>query len=408
MRRLLAALVAALVVGGAVGTLMVRDPGYVLLTYDDMSLETSLWFALLALLVGYFVLRFVFGLIARIARGGAGIAAWRQSRRARAAQARTTRGLLLVGEGDWAGGRKALLADAQDLEAPWVNYVGAARAANELGDARDRDALIEKAVAATPGSEFAAALLQAELQTAASQQREAIATLLKAKQNAPSQPRLLALLATNYERVGDWDALIALAPELKRRGVYSADAFRAAEVRWWAALCEQTAAAANRVAQLTERWNAADRELRDDARAVAAYARALANAGATADAEATLAKSITRDWNADLVALYGRVVDRADRQLATAEGWLKARPNDAVLLLALGRLAAANRDWNKAREHFEASLKQQRSVEVYGELGRLCVALGERSRASELLVQGLEMSGQLPALPLPNGETPPR
>jgi len=407
MRRLLAALVAALVVGGAVGTLMVRDPGYVLMTYDDMSLETSLWFALLALLVGYFVLRLVFGLIRRIARGGAGIAAWQQSRRARVAQARTTRGLLLVGEGDWAGGRKALLADAQDLEAPWVNYVGAARAANELGDARDRDALIEKAVAATPGSAFAAAMLQAELQIAASQHRESVATLLKAKQDAPSQPRLLALLTTSYECLGDWDALLALAPELKRRGVYSAEAFRAAQLRWWAALCEQTAAA-NRAVQLSERWSNADKELRDDPRAVSAYARALANAGAAADAESTLAKSIARDWNTDLVALYGRIVDRADRQLATAEGWLKARPNDAVLLLALGRLAAANRDWNKAREYFEASLKQQRSAEVYGELGRLCLALGERPRASELLAQGLELSGQLPALPLPNGETPPR
>ena len=407
MRRLLAALVAALVVGGAVGTLMVRDPGYVLLTYDDMSLETSLWFALLALVVGYFVLRFVFGLIGRIARGGAGIAAWQQSRRARVAQARTTRGLLLVGEGDWAGGRKALLADAQDLETPWVNYVGAARAANELGDARDRDALIEKAVAATPGSEFAAAMLQAELQAAASQHREAVATLLKAKQDAPNQPRLLALLATSYERLGDWDALLALAPELKRGGVWSADALRTARARWWAALCEQPPAA-NRSAQLTERWNVADKELRDDPRAVAAYARALANAGATADAEATLAKAIARDWSADLVALYGRIVDRAERQLATAEGWLKARPNDAVLLLALGRLAAANRDWNKAREYFEASLKQQRSVEVYGELGRLCLALGERPRASELLAQGLELSGQLPVLPLPNAESPPR
>src|SRR5262249_12395380 len=143
MRRLLVALVIALVVGGAVGTLMIRDPGYVLITYDDMSLETSLWFALLALLVGLFVVRLVFGVVARIARGGAGIAAWQQNRRARVAQARTTRGLILVGEGDWAGGRKALLADAKDLEAPWVNYVGAARAANEMGDASDRDALIE-------------------------------------------------------------------------------------------------------------------------------------------------------------------------------------------------------------------------------------------------------------------------
>jgi HemY protein len=406
MRRLLVVLVVALVVGGAIGTLMVRDPGYVLITYDDMSLETSVWFALLALLVGYVALRLVFGVATRIARGGAGIAAWQQNRRARVAQARTTRGLLLVGEGDWAGGRKALLADASALEAPWVNYVVAAQAANELGDASDRDALLDKAVAATPGSEFAAALTRAELQMSASQYREAVATLVKASEDAPSQPRLLKLLATSYERIGEWDALLALAPELRRRGVYPADSMRAAQLRW----CEASFDAAGTTttaAQLIERWNALDKELRDEARAIGAYARALAKVGANAEAETVLSKALSREWSAELVGLYGRIVDRSERQLATAEDWLKSRPNDAALLLALGRLAAANRDWGKAREYFEASLKQQRSVEVYGELGRLCIALGERPRGAELLAQGLEMSGLLPTLPMPSGTAPP-
>ena len=86
---------------------------------------------------------------------------------------------------------------------------------------------------------------------------------------------------------------------------------------------------------------------------------------------------------------------------ATAEGWLKTRPNDPTLLLALGRIALANRDWASAREYFEASLKQRRSAEVYGELGRLCLAMGERPRAAELLAQSIDMSGELPVLPLP-------
>src|SRR5262245_28820265 len=150
---------------------MARDPGYVLVTFADMSLETSLWFAVLALLAGYFVLRALFWAGWRIARGGAGIAAWQQNRRSRAAQARTLRGLLLLGEGDWVGARKALVRDAEQLESPWVNYIGAARAANETGDANDRDALLEKAQARTSGSSLAAALTRAELQIAAQQYR---------------------------------------------------------------------------------------------------------------------------------------------------------------------------------------------------------------------------------------------
>src|SRR4051794_17525153 len=121
MRRLLIVLVLALVVGGAVGTLMARDPGYVLISYDEMSFETSLWFALLALIAGYFVLRALLWIASRIVRSGAGVASWQQNRRARVAQARTMRGLMLLGEGDWIAARKALLADAQQLEAPLIN-----------------------------------------------------------------------------------------------------------------------------------------------------------------------------------------------------------------------------------------------------------------------------------------------
>ena len=86
-------------------------------------------------------------------------------------------------------------------------------------------------------------------------------------------------------------------------------------------------------------------------------------------------------------------MDGVDRRRATAESWLKTRPNDATLLLALGRIAPASRDWVNAREYFEASLKQRRSAEMYAELGRLCLAMGERPRAAELLAQSLELSG---------------
>ena len=106
--------VLAVVIGGAVGTLMSRDPGYVLVSYADMSFETSLWFALLALIVGYFVLRLVIGVWMRLIRTGAGVATWQQNRRARMAQANTVRGLLLAGEGDWAGARKALRGRRRD------------------------------------------------------------------------------------------------------------------------------------------------------------------------------------------------------------------------------------------------------------------------------------------------------
>jgi len=399
MRRALIYLVVALIVGGAVGTLMSRDPGYVLVSYEDMSVETSLWFAVLALVVGYFLLRVVVGLLMRLIRTGAGVAAWQQNRRARVAQARTVRGLLLAAEGDSAGARKALAADAAIVDLPLVNYLGAARAANELGDAADRDALLQKARESTPGATLAVGLTQAELQIAAQQFAAATQTLVNLKATSPNQPRVLRLLAECHEKQNDWSALLALAPELQKRGVPASEVLRPAMQRWAVAWFDSSNGAAP---SLTTQWNALDKELRADPWVIAAYVRALLKVKAGDEAEATLSKALKQEWNDDLVALYGRLpMEGADRWRATAEGWLKTRPNDATLLLTLGRVAAASRDWANAREYFEASLKQRRSAEVYGELGRLCLAMGERPRAAELLAQSIELTGELPELPLP-------
>ncbi len=49
--------VVAVVLGGLIGTLVVRDPGYILVSYADMAVETSLWFGLLVLLALYLLIR---------------------------------------------------------------------------------------------------------------------------------------------------------------------------------------------------------------------------------------------------------------------------------------------------------------------------------------------------------------
>jgi HemY protein len=182
----------------------------------------------------------------------------------------------------------------------------------------------------------------------------------------------------------------------------SPDQLQASRLRWASGYFQHTPSGGEVAQQLIVQWNALDNDVRSDPNLVAACANALMVAGANNEAESVLSKALKQNWNDDLVTLYGRVRgEPADRQAATAEGWLKSRPNDATLLLALGRISLAGHNWAKAREYLEASLKQGRSADVYGELGRLCLAMGERSRATELLAQALEMSGQLPALPLP-------
>ena len=103
--------------------------------------------------------------------------------------------------------------------------------------------------------------------------------------------------------------------------------------------------------------------------------------------------SLQRQWDPELVRLYGRIeTESLPAQLSIAEGWLKDRPQDPDLLLALARLCLQNRLWGKARSYLEASIGILPKVESYQELGILLEQMDEPDKALECFRtgQGLE------------------
>lgn len=399
MKRALIGLATALVLGGVFGVLMARDPGYVLVSYQRMALETSLWFALLVLVLAYLAFRLLVGLWHRVGSGRGSLVSWNQRRRDRAARDQTVRGLLLMAEGRWAEARKLLEGSARRVEAPLINYLNAARAAHETGDERGRDELLRAAHESTPGSRFAVGLNQAEFQRDQGQWELCLATLLQLHRQAPRHAQVMRMLVDCYRHLEDWQAILELLGALQKHKVLDDAGLKALQREAWLGRLRSERDSPKKL------WAGVPRDLRSDAELVAAFALAMADAGEGAQAESVLRSAIDHTWSSPLVRLYGTLItEDPGPQLVVAEGWLKERPNDPDLLLALGRISLMNRQWAKAREYLEASLRLRRSAEAQSELGRLCAALGETERGSELLAQSLD---GLPALPMPERTTNP-
>ncbi|MCZ6617451.1 MAG: heme biosynthesis protein HemY [Gammaproteobacteria bacterium] len=383
----------AMVLGGLVGTLVVRDPGYVLVAFADFAVETSLWFAVLILLGLYFLIRFTVFVSTRFLRGGGSFGTWNRRRKVRGARQQTVLGLLLMAEGRWAEARRLLVVAATEVRSPLINYLNAARAAHELRDVEGRDDLLRMAHETTPGSRFAVGLTQAQLQLSIGQWEQCLATLLQLRSEAPKHTLVLTMLASCYEELLDWQALIELIPVLKKTKALEPDEIDRLQLHAWTHRLE------TEKIDLEGAFEGVPRELRRRGALVMRYARMLDANGNSARAEAVVRTALEQTWDDELVELYGRIVSSdVARQLVVAERWLKERPNDAGLLLCLGRICLMNRQWAKAREYLEVSLRLLRTPEVYGELGRLCTALGDVSRGSEYLSQALM---ELPGLPLP-------
>ncbi|NJN51574.1 MAG: hypothetical protein HC809_07135 [Gammaproteobacteria bacterium] len=214
-------LVLALLVGGVVASLMARDPGYVLLVYDDMMLETSLWFGLLVLLVAWLVARVVLWLLRRLLNVGSGVRGWNATRRVRHSREQTVRGMVLLAEGDWSAARAALLNAVSNAEMPFVNYLGAARAAHELGDTDSRDRLLAHAEESAAGSTIGVRLTAADMLMGSGALAAAEPVLAKLHGEAPRHAGVMRRLFECRVALGDIAGLAVIDKELRRHKVMS-------------------------------------------------------------------------------------------------------------------------------------------------------------------------------------------
>ena len=379
---LLILVVLALAVGGALAGLMLLDPGYLLISYADATLETSLWFAAGALLALWLVLAGLIFLVRRLMRSGFRVSAWVASWRRQASRQRSLQGAMLLAEGRWREAGKALLAPAA-TQTSLLDYFGAARAANELGDYEQRDETLDRARAAIPQAGFVVDLRRAELQQAAAQWQRSVATLTVLQKQAPRHPLVLARLFEAYKALGDWDAVAELAPALPE----ALDA--EVQIAVWRTRLTKLKDGTSPAAYASDVWRNMPKALRSEEALLLAYVDVLASHGAEAAAEAALRDGLKRRWVHAWVLRYGEIRADAPRQLAAANGWLKRHPNDPALLLTLGRLAAAAGESSQAKAHFEASQQAEPSAAALTALGCLCVANGEATAANDYFRRAL-------------------
>jgi HemY protein len=316
-------------------------------------------------------------------------------------------GQMDLAEGRWASAQRHLQRAAEAERQPLLYYLGAARAANELGRYEDCDNLLERALERQPQAELAIALSHAQLQQDRGDIEGALVTLQAMHDRHPHNAQVLRQLQRLYQQRGDWSALIRLMPELRKDKVLPPSELAELERRAWG---ENLTLAAQRgeegeagLQSLNKAWQQLTSAQRQEPPLVLAYAEQLRQLGADAEAEEVLRTALKRDYNSHLARLYGLLRGRDPaRQLQTAEGWLKSHPDDPSLLLTLGRLCLQNSLWGKARDYLESSLGQQRNPETCAELARLLAQLGETERSNQLFQEGLGMLDErLLARPLP-------
>ncbi|WP_420588717.1 heme biosynthesis HemY N-terminal domain-containing protein [Bacterioplanoides sp.] len=385
MRIWLLFLLITLTVGLLIGTVINIDSGYVLLSWDVYTLETSLWFFLLILAAASAAVYLLIRSSLLVLGSDWRFNEWRRQRRSVRARRQTTRGFLALAQGQWRRAERQLRTSAEASDTPLINYLAAARAAYEQGKTDATDELLKAASQSTKGSELAVGITQVQLLQSRGQNEQALAVLLRLRQQNPKHAYVLKLLVKTYQDLEDWVALNDLLPTVKKASKIPADKLKELEERVQLQLLDRAVKAhgIRSVQELKSTFHDMPRNSRVSLPIVKRYVELLLEQGEEKLAEQELRTAMSSVWHDELVCLYGRLHGDTDKQLLFAEQQLTERPNDPMLLLALGRLALRQHDLEKAREYLKTGLKIKGMPELHAAMGKVLMAEGEETLACE-------------------------
>ncbi|MGO3620453.1 MAG: heme biosynthesis HemY N-terminal domain-containing protein, partial [Pseudomonas helleri] len=133
MKRLYVIVFLLIAAAACVGLAISEDAGYVLVAYKNFRYESSLWASLAVLVILWLVIWGIKLLVELFSVSTGLVNPWSRRNRSRRIQLAIEQGQMDLAEGRWASAQKHLTRAAEAERQPLLFYLGAARAANELG-----------------------------------------------------------------------------------------------------------------------------------------------------------------------------------------------------------------------------------------------------------------------------------
>ena len=115
------------------------DPGYVLVTINHWTIESTLWVALFILIFSFILMHIFLQFCTKLSKTPGTLHKWNSRRLAHKAQVTTRRGLIEYSEGYWQKAKNHLIQALPNTDTPLLNYLTAARAAQKMGDSQLRN-----------------------------------------------------------------------------------------------------------------------------------------------------------------------------------------------------------------------------------------------------------------------------
>lgn len=377
------------------GLKLKADPGYLLIAYQQWTVEMPLWIAGLVLVLVCLLFSIVVSLITQLGTLKKRFSKWYKYHSLVKLNRKIQKGIMLLVQGQWAKAEKTLSLTSQENPLSFVQHTAAALAAQKQGALIRQAHHLHQAYQTTAHAELPIGLIESELGLKNNELDKSLGKLQNLHQQFPKQPRLLALLSEVYLIKKEWLALLKLLPDIKKTKSMSLKNLLLLEITIYVGLLH-TLVDENNEPELVKTWQQIPRRLQVNKKIVAAYVNALLYFAKPDEAISILQHTLKKEWDDGLILRYSQC-ESADptKQLAWLEHEMKKHASSAALFYSLAKLAKLNQLWGKARDYFTTAIKLESNSQLYFEYGKLLEQLGESQAAKQAFQKGLEIANKL-------------
>lgn len=391
MKRIILAVLLATVLAVAIGvTALYQGPGYVVFSYADYTVETSFIFMIGLAAAAFFVFYYVIRITSRLIYFPNYMNRRHSERQSERSKNALVKGLIEMSEGRFEQAEKILLKHVSLSDTSLLNYLMAARSAQQQEAYDRRDEYLRLAHESMPSADIAIGITQAELQLSHKQYEQALATLNHLSSVSPKHGYVKKLLARVYQQLGDWDSLAPVLNDVRKMKALKQEQLDKVEIDSYFGMLRSSIK--HRDSNKAERvWQQIPKRLKANAELILLYVTHLHKHKKDNDAEILIRNYLSHQWQNEMALMYSELSsDDSKKQLETAETWLHNQPRNATLLLVLGKLCLKCQLWGKARSYFESSIGVEAIPESYLELARLLEEkMEDPEEAQKLYQQGL-------------------
>lgn len=374
-----------------VGAQMYHYPGYALFSIGNWSLEMPIWFALCAVFLFFILLNVLFYIVRTFGSLKYRIHRYKNRLGIKKSNLMTKQGLIDFTEGNWQKAENQLIKAIGNSDTPLINYLAAARAAQEQGNFKMRDQYLRQAQRSMPDAKVAIELTQAQLLLANKQYEQTLATLKHLHTLLPKHPYVIKLLLKVYLELRDFDHIIELLPLVKKYKIASNELHANIEQFAYTGFLLRLTNQQNDK-EIKEAWLTLPRSMKQKDYLIAIMALYLIEQQKDLEAELLLRDGLKSQWSKELTELYGLCNADLQKQIAFMKKQLGNYPKKTEILMTLGKLCQSAKLWGQAEDYYSECLKEHPTSAICYELSLICQKLGKQELAQSYQQQGLSQA----------------